>query len=309
MNLLITGVSGLVGCAAAREATRRGHRVTGIVGRYGGPIEGVTKQVALELSDTAAAERLVAAEQPDAIVNCAALSSPDACDANPTLAKLVNVALPVAFARWAAEHGGRLVHISSEQVFDGTRTTPYRADDPVSPINLYGWQKLESEQRLAEIAPKAAVTVRAPLLMGNSLGGVRSVHERLFLDWAAGRSPRLYTDELRQPCTGADLSAVLLDLAERRDLCGVFHWAGAELLSRYAMGVAVRNHFGLAEARGPLTAAARTDDPAVAKKRQACLALDVTPLATALKRTPPTFAEQLAQLHIPPAAQAWYSTR
>ena len=158
---------------------------------------------------------------PEAIVNCAAVSSPGACEVNPAQAQALNVALPALLAQLAHHVSARFVHLSSEQVFDGAQTTPYRAGDAPSPIQLYGRQKLESERAVDAVAPEEAVTLRAPLLMGNSLAGRRSPHERLFADWAEGRVPRLYTDEFRQPCTSENLAEVMLDAASGR-MCGAW---------------------------------------------------------------------------------------
>ena len=243
---------------------------------------------------------------PQAIVNCAAISVPEQCDANPALAQSLNVALPATLARLAHHVGARLVHLSSEQVFDGTRATPYAASDPVSPINLYGRQKLESEHAVHAIAAEFAVTIRAPLLMGNSAAGQRSNHERLFADWAAGRTPWLFTDEFRQTCTAENLAEVMLELCERNDVRGAVHWAGAELISRHALGLRIREHFKLTEKQAPLASVTRAALPEVARKRQACLALDISPLAGKLKTRPQTITEQLEELKVPAPCREWY---
>lgn len=306
MNVFLTGASGLVGAAVARAATRRGHRVVGVVGGFTGQIEGVATKLALDLTDEGALHAAVLEAFPDAIFNCAAVSVPDACDADPARAQVLNVALPTALARLAHHVSARFVHLSSEQVFDGTRATPYAAGDAPSPINLYGRQKLASERAVHAAAAEFAVTIRAPLLMGDSLGGKRSVHERLFTDWMAGKTPKLYTDELRQPCTAENLAEVMVELGERRDLRGVFHWAGTELLSRYALGRRVREHFKLTEKQAPLAAVTRAETPEAAKKRQPTLALDIAPLAGKLKTRPQTIAEQLDGLKVPPPCRSWY---
>lgn len=306
MRIFLTGASGLVGSAFARAAARRGHEVVGVVGGFGGEIEGVAKKIALDLADETATSAAVLDVFPDAVVNGAAVSTPEACDADPARAQALNVALPALLA-WLAHHvGARLVHLSSEQVFDGARTTPYSAGDTPSPINLYGRQKLESERAVRAAAPELAVTVRAPLLMGNSPGGKRSLHERLLGDWAAGRTAKLYTDELRQPCTAENLAEVMVELCERRDLTGVFHWAGAELLSRHALGRRIREHFKLTETQASIVAVTRAETPDAARKRQACLALDLAPLAGKLKTRPQTIAEQLGELKVPPPVRDWY---
>jgi dTDP-4-dehydrorhamnose reductase len=306
MKILLTGASGLVGAAFARAATRRGHHVVGVVGRFTGELPGLAERRALDLADETALTAAVLDAFPEAIVNCAAISEPAVVDADPARAQVMNVALPATLARLAHHLSARCLHISSEQVFDGARTAPYALGDATAPINLYGRQKLQSEQAVHAAAPALAATVRAPLLMGNSPGGRRSTHERLFADWAAGKPAQLYADEFRQPCTGENLAEVLLELCERRDLCGVFHWAGAELLSRHALGLAVRAHFKLSPERAPVIAVTRAERPEIAKGRQACLALDLAPLAGKLKTRPQTLAQQLEELHVPPAARAWY---
>ena len=306
MTIFLTGASGLVGSAFARAAARRGHRVVGTVGSFAGEIEGVAQKRTLDLGDEMAVTAAVLDAFPQAIVNCAAISVPEQCDAHPALAQALNVALPTTLARLAHHVGARLVHLSSEQVFDGTRTAPYSASDPVSPINLYGRQKLESERAVNAAAAEFAVTLRAPLLMGNSAAGQRSNHERLFADWTAGRTPRLFTDEFRQTCTAENLAEVMVELCERSDVRGVFHWAGTELISRHALAIRIREHFKLTEKQAPLTSATRAELPEVARKRQACLALNLAPLAGKLKTRPQTIAEQLEELKVPGPVREWY---
>lgn len=306
MTIFLTGASGLVGSAVAATAHRRGHRVVGVVHAFAGEIEGLAAKRVVDLSDPDATTAAVLDVFPEVIINCAALSVPEQCDRHPALGQALNVALPATLARLAHHVSARLVHISSEQVFDGARATPYGRDDPPSPINLYGRQKLEGERAVHAAAAEFAVTVRAPLLMGNSAGGQRSTHERLFADWMAGRTPRLFVDELRQPCTAENLAEVLVELGERSDLCGVFHWAGTELLSRHALGRRIREYFNLAEKHAPLSPVTRAEAPELTRQRQPCLALDLTPLAGKLKTQPQAIAAQLESLNVPPACRAWY---
>ena len=306
MNIFLAGASGMVGSAFARAAARRGHRVVGTVGTYTGEIEGLSATLPLDLGSEAETTSAVLEDFPDAIVNCAAISLPAQCDADPARAQALNVALPANLARLAHHLGARLVHISSEQVFDGARSLPYSAADPVSPINLYGRQKVASEQAVHAAVPEFAVTIRAPLLLGNSLTGRRSLHERLLADWAAGKMPALFTDEFRQPCTAENLAEVMLEVCERNDLAGVFHWAGAELISRHALGVRIREHFKLTERQAPIAGVTRASVPDAARKRQASLALDITPLKGKLKTQPQTIAAQLEELNVPEPVRKWY---
>lgn len=306
MHLFLAGASGLVGSAVARAARRRGHRVTGVVGTFPGPLEGIDRLLRLDLTAEAGVTSAVLEAFPDAIVNCAAVSQPEQCEAQPALAQALNVALPALLARLAHHLSARFIHLSSEQVFDGVGARTYATADPAQPLNLYGRQKLASERAVHAAAAEFAVTLRPPLLTGNSPTRQRSLHERLLADWAAGRTPRLFTDEYRQPCGAENLAEVIVELCERRDLRGIFHWGGRELLSRHELGVRVREHFKLTERQAPLARATRADVPEVARKRPASLALDLAPLAGRLKTQPQTFAEQLAELNVPPHVRAWY---
>jgi len=306
MNILLTGASGLVGSAFAQAATRRGHRVNGIVGSFAGTVPGLAEKRSLDLTNEAAVTSAVLELFPDAIVNCAAVSEPAQCDADPAHAQALNVTLPALLAKLAHHVSARLIHLSSEQVFDGASTAPYAIKSPLKPINLYGRQKVESERLVHAAAPAFAVTLRAPLLTGNSLGGKRSLHERLFADWSAGKTPKVYADEIRQPCTAANLAEVMVEILERNDVRGIFHWAGADALSRHEMALRIRDHFKLSETAAPLEVLARAADPRVAAKRQASLTLDLKPLAGVLKTPLETFEAQLDQFIIPPAFRAWY---
>ncbi len=291
----------MVGAAFARLAATAGHEVIGLVGSWTGGVPGTTELHPVDLTDTTTAAAWVRRTKPDAIVNAAAVSEPAACETDPALSQTMNVALPARLAEAAALIEARFVHISSEQVFDGEQP-PYYIDSVPRPLNLYGRQKLESEQRVLAANPAAAV-VRAPLLLGNSLSGHRSVHEKLFELWAGAGVARLYTDEFRQVCSADNLAAALLELAGRRDLCGPLHWAGAELISRYALGLRLTTHFQIPENR--VAAVWRVDTPAISAKRPANLALALEPLTGILRTQPQSLDEILRGLEVPVTFREW----
>lgn len=307
MLIFLTGASGLVGGAFAEAAQRRGHRLIGVTSSFTGDLPHLHAQLTLDLTDAEATHAAIMDVFPDVIVNAAAISEPARCDADPDKSQAMNVALPAALARTAHHLGARFIHLSSEQVFDGTRP-PYRHTDPVAPINRYARQKVESEAAVRTACPEG-ITVRAPLLMGNSPSGRRSLHERLLADWAAGRTPTLFTDEIRQPCTAENLGEAMVELVERREIHGVHHWAGATALSRYEMGLKLRTHFKLSESYAPLTAARRADHPEACASRQADLRLDLASLSELLQTQPESFDEQLPSLEVPAPCQAWYKAR
>ncbi len=278
MKILLIGASGLVGSALARRAAAAGHEVFGVVGRWSETVPGTSGLIARDLADSTVAQEIGRGLTPDCIINSAAVSEPAACEADPAKARAVNVAFPAALATVAAAARGRFIHLSTEQVFDG-EGSPYRPDSPTRPLNLYGVQKREAEEWIVAADPHAAV-VRLPLLFGNSLTGRRSVHEKMFETWAAGKVQPLFTDEFRQVCSADSVAAMLLALAARRDLRGVFHWAGARRVSRWEMGTAICAQFGVPEKW--IRAQARAEAPEFTAKRPRDLSLDCAPLETEL---------------------------
>jgi dTDP-4-dehydrorhamnose reductase len=292
----------LVGGAVTRRARQRGWNITGVVAHFAGALPDLDERLQVDLADPAALRTLLSQNRWQAIVNCAAVSEPGDCERDPAQAHALNIGLPGVLAAFARERAVRLVHVSTEQVFDGEHA-PYAPEDPVRPINLYGRLKAESEQRVHELAPEA-VTVRAPLLMGNSPSGRRSLHERLLAEWMAGRVPKLFRDEIRQVAHADDLAEVLLDLVERTALVGVYHWAGAEAASRWELGERIRAHFNLPEPAAPIEAVVRLDQPA-SRSRPRDLRLRLDGLIQGLSRQPQTLAEQLVRLQVPEWAEEW----
>ena len=297
MRIFLTGASGLLGGNFVAVASRAGHDVVGTVGTWRGPVlPGLAEQLRLELRNGDALAAAVRAARPDAIVNCAAVSDPGQCEREPELAAVLNVELPRQLATLAQELGARLIHVSTEQVFDGWRA-PYGVGDPVAPLNGYARLKAEAERVVVETAPALAAVVRAPLLMGNSPGGRRSVHERLLLDWSEGRVARLFTDEVRQVAMADNLAAVLLELCARPELCGVFQWAGTEPVSRHWLGLAIAARFGI-PAQGRIIATHLLGTP-LAATRPLDLRLDLRPLSELLSTKPEPLGPQLARLVVP----------
>jgi dTDP-4-dehydrorhamnose reductase len=130
----------------------------------------------------------------------------------------------VFVARAAAETGARLVHVSTDLVFDGEKGSPYVEDDDPAPLVDYGRAKADAERAVLEACPAAAI-VRTSLLYGGLEPGPQ---ERLAADPAAA----FFTDEVRCPIQVGDLADALLELAAT-DYAGVLHVAGADRLSRH----------------------------------------------------------------------------
>lgn len=133
--------------------------------------------------------------RPDAVVNCIALSDVDRCETEPALAQQVNTALPAALARAAERAGARLIHFSTDFVFDGALRRPYREDDTARPLSVYGHSKLAGERAIADTCSRHWV-FRVSWLYGAPRANLAA---DLLDPVSAGRVFRLATDRLGVP--------------------------------------------------------------------------------------------------------------
>lgn len=191
---------------------------TGFLGRELVRLEPDASGERVEVRDAASVRALLARVRPDAVIHTAYLQDgPGAWET--TVDGAENV------ARAARDVGARLLHLSTDVVFDGRKGSPYVEEDEPSPATEYGKAKAESERRVHEAHPEALV-VRTSLLVGGP-GHEPSRHELAALD----PSLTFYEDEIRCPVQVGDLAAALLELAAL-DVTGVLHVAGADALSR-----------------------------------------------------------------------------
>ena len=303
MKLVVTGASGFLGREVCLAALRRGHDVLALGGTRAPAVPGVRQARAFDLCAEAALEALVLEEFPHAVVHCAALPTIETCLADPAKAKALNTEVPKKLAQLCFHLGAKLVHVSTDTVFDGVAGN-YQPTDAPAPLNLYGETKAAAEVEVLRYGREHAAVLRTSPIIGNSPGGDRGLHERLFASWKEGRPTPLFTDEIRQPVEVSNLADVTVELCERANLSGLFHWAGTEALSRHEIGGRIARHFGL-DADALVRATSRAEVPAAAA-RPRDLSLRLHPLAGKLRTPAQSFEEQLAQLRVPRGCEDWY---
>ena len=187
----------------------------------------------LDLADAGAVEAAFGRVAPDVVVHTAYRQAEERLERD-VVEATANV------ARASASIGARLVHLSTDLVFDGNRRPParYSEDDDPRPVSAYGRAKLAAE-RLVRGSGADELVVRTSLLYGKPDGR----QERL----AQSDGVTFYTDEIRTPIHVADLAKALLELAGRDEVRGVLHVAGPEALNRLELARALapdRTHFG-----------------------------------------------------------------
>jgi dTDP-4-dehydrorhamnose reductase len=218
---VVTGGSGYLGRALTQIAAAAGWAVTATSYSTPGPAR-------LDIRDLARVRALLDTLRPAAVVHTAYVQQgPGAWDVIATASGVM--------AEEAAAVGARIVHLSTDVVFDGRAGRPYREVDPVSPLSDYGRAKAEAERLVAAADPEA-VMVRTSLIYGGP-GRAPSKHEQAAVDPDAA----FHTDELRCPAQVDDLAHALVELCDA-DVAGPLHVAGPEAVSRAEFAALVAGH-------------------------------------------------------------------
>jgi dTDP-4-dehydrorhamnose reductase len=224
LKLFVTGGAGYLGSEICRLALERGDEV--LATRFRSiPARG--QPVDLDVRDRAGVDRVLMRHGPDVVIHTAYVQHGDAM--HETIVRGSH-----AVASSAHRCGARLLHLSTDLVFDGEQGAPYNEDDEPRPVMAYGAAKLEAEHVVLRAHPDATV-VRTSLLYGKPNGP----QERL----ALLEDVEFYTDEIRCPTRVDELAAALLELAAYEH-AGALHLAAREPVSRYDLARALREAAG-----------------------------------------------------------------
>ena len=191
-----------------------------------GPGSGVTRHE-VSVADRDAVDRLLGDRRPAIVYNCAAYNAVDRAETEKDIAYAVNSSGAENVAIACARHGARLVHFSTNFVFDGALDRPYVETDHPAPLGVYGASKLEGEERVLEHLP-AALVVRSAALFGDTGSAINggSFPDRILARARRGEPLAVVSDQRVNPTYAGDVAPAAIELAAG-GLEGVVHVVAA----------------------------------------------------------------------------------
>ncbi len=182
----------------------------------------------LDVADYAAARQTITEFAPDVVINAAAYTDTAGCERNPDKAFRANALGVQSLALACAASGAALLYISTNEVFDGRQTTPYRELDTPNPLNVYARSKLAGEWYAQRLCPRFYI-VRTAWLYGN--GASNFIHKMTRLADERGQLS-VVTDEIATPTSALDLSRAVAALIQH-PLYGIYHFTNSGQCSRF----------------------------------------------------------------------------
>jgi len=237
MKLLITGANGQLGRCLQDVLADTEHEVIAL------------DRSSLDIGDAEAVSQIIDQHQPQAIINTAAYTAVDKAESEPELAARINTTGPENLAKAAERHSALLIHISTDYVFDGSKTTPYTEEDVTNPQGVYGQTKLDGEKAVQQHCSRHVILrtawvfseygnnfVKTMLRLGKERDELGVVADQVGCPTYAGA------------IAGA-LASVLRVFSENRALYGVYHYSGDNAVSWYEFARCI---FEAAKSRGEL---------------------------------------------------------
>jgi dTDP-4-dehydrorhamnose reductase len=240
VKVIITGAAGQVGRALLKSIPATS------------TVIGLTR-AQLDIGDAQAVMNVVQSDRPDLIISAGAYTAVDKAESEPQVAERANTAGPRNLALAARATGARLVHISTDFVFDGTGSRPYRTDAATDPQSTYGRTKRGGEEGILQVLPDSSVILRTAWVY--AADGNNFVRTMLRLMGSKGHV-RVIADQVGTPTAASSLAEVIWALANRPDLTGIHHWTDLGVASWYDFAVAIAEE---SAAVGLLPATVRVD--------------------------------------------------
>lgn len=288
-TVLITGANGFVAWYLIRDLLQEDYKIVA-TGKSASRLPFNDPKLVyetLDITDAGSVKTVFEKHKPDIVVHAAALSKPDECELNREAAFLTNVQATEFLLQAAAVYHSYFLFISTDFVFAGTRLN-YKEDDAVAPVNYYGQTKKEAEEAVQKYPFEWGI-VRTILVYGKPMSGRQNILTIVAGCLQKGEPYRVFSDQTRMPTYVEDLARALATMIAKQST-GIFHIAGADVLTPYQMALAVANQLGYA-AHGINEVTAETfRQPAL---RPPITGFDLTKATAELAYTPTPFSEGL----------------
>ncbi len=213
-RIMITGAAGQLGLALNRLLKDRKEYELLRTDAFQGPDKSVE---VLDITEETAVSSYVSRTRPDIIINCAAMTAVDLCESEQERAYRINALGPKNLAMAAARTGAKLVHVSTDYVFDGRAEVPYTEDFPINPISAYGRTKQAGDEFVQEYCGKAFI-LRTAWVYGEGKNFVKTMLRLA----DQNNKVRVVSDQFGTPTSALELARVIIFLMET-DSYGIYH--------------------------------------------------------------------------------------
>ena len=236
MRILITGAFGQLGYALQTTLSKNSDYELICTGRN--ILEG-QEGIPIDIRNQVGLKEVINSTSPDLVVNLAAMTNVDACEKNPKLAGEINVA---GLQHICDSFSGKVIQLSTDYVFDG-KAGPYKEEDQVCPVSIYGKTKLAAEHILLDS------NLNNLVVRGNVLYDYSSHTNASFLNWVVlslkeGKEIQVVKDQYNNP-TWTRSMADIIYLCISNDINGIIHWGDADYLSRYDFSKIIAEKYSL----------------------------------------------------------------
>ena len=243
MKIMILGANGFTGRRILKRLSSKHQVLACSLHPDILPEEGYEFHI-LDMQNVDATDALLNNFRPDVIINASAMSVVDYCEQHPEEAYALNVTAVKHLAEYSQSNSCRLIHLSTDFVFDGTATEAYTETDTTNPINYYGKTKQWSEEVIEQACTNYAIA-RIEVVYGKPFTGqhgniVHLVKTRL----QNGQSIRVVSDQFRSPTWVEDIARAIESLLSDK-YQGIYHICGGETMSVADIAYRVAKHFGL----------------------------------------------------------------
>jgi dTDP-4-dehydrorhamnose reductase len=225
-KIVITGANGQLGQTLMRASMFGEHTLIPL-----------TRQQ-LDISSQASVDSVLDSLVPDIIINAAAYTAVDAAESNRDAAYAINEDGPGNLANWVNNSAAKLIHVSTDFVFDGQGHRPYKTQDKTRPVSVYGSSKLAGERKVLDILGQKASIVRTAWLYSPFNSNFVKTMLRLM---GERDSLSVIDDQVGTPCSSFSLARCLAAIIESDSCGGVYHWTDAGVASWYDFAVAIQN--------------------------------------------------------------------